>query len=134
MWERVHNSSVMKNDESRNWGNKKTKHTKFSKKQTFLTRMCAYQVKKCSFFGKFDGLCFLFTSVLNSSFCLITSQKMKFSIKDFFSKCDEIRSFLQIWLNLLKKSLMENFIFCEVYYRRISFLIQDHCLDFVMFT
>ena len=39
---------------------------------------------------------------------------MKFSIEDFFSKCDRIRSFLQIWSYLLKKSLMENFIFCEV--------------------
>ena len=37
---------------------------------------------------------------------------MKFSGKDFFSKCDQIRSFLQIWSHLLKKSLMENFIFC----------------------
>ena len=39
---------------------------------------------------------------------------MKLSIKDFFSKCDQIRSFLQIWSHLLKKSLMENFIFCVV--------------------
>ena len=39
---------------------------------------------------------------------------MKFSIKDFLSKCDQIRSFLQIWSLLLKKSLMENFIFCAV--------------------
>ena len=39
---------------------------------------------------------------------------MKFSIKDFFSKCDQIGSFLRIWSDLLKKSLMENFIFCEV--------------------
>ena len=29
----------------------------------------------------------------------------KFSIKDFFSKCEQIRSFLQIWSNLLKKSV-----------------------------
>ena len=36
---------------------------------------------------------------------------MKFSIKDFASKCDQIRSFLWIWSHLLKKSLMENFIF-----------------------
>ena len=40
-----------------------------------------------------------------------TAQKMKFLIKDFFSKCDHIRSFLRIWSYLLKKSLMENFIF-----------------------
>ena len=37
-----------------------------------------------------------------------TVQKMKFSIKDFFSKCDQIRSFLRIWSHLLNKSLMEN--------------------------
>ena len=35
---------------------------------------------------------------------------MKFSIKDFFSKCDQIRRFLQICSHLLKKSLMENLI------------------------
>ena len=35
--------------------------------------------------------------------------KMKFSIKVFFSKCDQIRSFLQILSHLLKKSLMESF-------------------------
>ena len=40
--------------------------------------------------------------------------KMKFSIKDFFSKCDQIRSYLWIWAHLLKKSLMKNFIFCVV--------------------
>ena len=39
---------------------------------------------------------------------------MEFSIKDFFSKCDQIRSFLRIWSHLLKKYLMENFIFCAV--------------------
>ena len=44
----------------------------------------------------------------------ITAQKMKFSIKDFFSKCEQIRRKLQIWSHLLKKSLMENFIFCTV--------------------
>ena len=43
-----------------------------------------------------------------------TAQKMKSSIKDFFSKCDQIRSFLRIWSHLLKESLMENFIFCAV--------------------
>ena len=32
-----------------------------------------------------------------------TAQKMKFSIQDFFSKCDQIRSFLRIWSHLLKK-------------------------------
>ena len=40
-----------------------------------------------------------------------TAQKMKFSVKNFFSKCDHVRSLLWIWLHLLKKSLTENFIF-----------------------
>ena len=43
-----------------------------------------------------------------------TAQKIKFSIKNFFSKCDQIRRKLRIWSHLLKKSLMENFIFCAV--------------------
>ena len=38
---------------------------------------------------------------------------MKSSIKDFLSKCDQIRSFLRIWSHLLKKALMENFIFAQ---------------------
>ena len=39
---------------------------------------------------------------------------MKFSTKDFFSKCDQIRRKLRIWSNLLKKSLIENLFFCAV--------------------
>ena len=34
-----------------------------------------------------------------------TAQKIKFSIKDFFSKCTQIGSFLRIRSHLLKKSL-----------------------------
>ena len=44
----------------------------------------------------------------------ITAQKMKFAITDFFSKCDQIRSFLRIWSHLLRKIVMKNFIFCAV--------------------
>ena len=41
---------------------------------------------------------------------------MKFSIKDFLSKCDQVRRKLAIWSHLLKKSLMENFHFlCSEY-------------------
>ena len=39
---------------------------------------------------------------------------MKFSIKDLFSKCDQIRRKLRIWSHLMKKSLMENLILCAV--------------------
>ena len=37
----------------------------------------------------------------------LTVQKMNFSIKDFFSKYDQTA--------VMKKSLMENIIFCEVH-------------------
>ena len=43
------------------------------------------------------------------------TRKTKFSIKVFFIKCDQIRIFLWIWSHLLKKFLMENFIFCAVH-------------------
>ena len=56
-------------------------------------------------------------------YCLgvaFTAQKMKFSIKDFFSKYDQIRKKLRIWSHLLKKCLMENLIFCAVSYKCIG--------------
>ena len=39
---------------------------------------------------------------------------MKFSIKDLYSQCVQISSFLRIGPHLLKKFLMENFIFSAV--------------------
>ena len=45
---------------------------------------------------------------------------MKFSIKDFFSKCDQN----VIWSHLMKKSLMENFIFCAVICRTPFIIIK----------
>ena len=64
--------------------------------------------------GRVKNKC-LISALLNSLHAPRTAQKMTFSIKDFFSKCDQVRSFLQIWSYLLKKSLMENFIFlCTV--------------------
>ena len=48
---------------------------------------------------------FVLERMQNSWTC--TAQKIKFSIKDFFRK-------LRIWSHLLKKSLMENFLFCAV--------------------
>ena len=41
-------------------------------------------------------------------------QKMKFSIWNVFSKCDQIRRKPQIWSHLLKKSLLENLFFWAV--------------------
>ena len=47
--------------------------------------------------------------------CMGLALHKKWSINDFFSKCDQIRSFLRIWWHLLKKSLMENFVFCSLW-------------------
>ena len=48
-----------------------------------------------------------YIEVTSCSYIVNTAQKMKFPINDFFS-------FMRIWSHLLKKSLMENFIFCAV--------------------
>ena len=50
----------------------------------------------------------------SSNYTKHTAQKLKFPIKDFSSKNDQIRSFLQIWSHLLEESLMKNLIFCQV--------------------
>ena len=53
-----------------------------------------------------------------------TAQKTKLFIKDFFSKCDQIGSFLRIWSHLLKKSLMETSFLCSVINVMIYIIIQ----------
>ena len=45
-----------------------------------------------------------------------THKKMMFSIKDFFSECDQVRRKLRIWSHLLKKFLMENFFFSALFH------------------
>ena len=45
-----------------------------------------------------------------------TAQKLNFAITDFFSKCDQICSFLRIWSHLLKKSVKENSFFEQAWY------------------
>ena len=59
-------------------------------------------------------------------------------MKDFFSKCDQIRGEQRIWSHVLKKSFMENFIFCSVYtlLKKQNFCIEPvvslfmHCDNF----
>ena len=52
-----------------------------------------------------------------------TEQKIDFSNKDFFSKCNQILSFLQIWSHLLKKFLMEVsvFVLCKFLSKACTF-------------
>ena len=48
-------------------------------------------------------------------------QKIKFSFKDIFRKCNQIRRKMRTWSDLLKKSLLENFIFCAVEILELEF-------------
>ena len=43
-----------------------------------------------------------------------TAQKMKISITDFCSKCDQVCRKLWICSHLMKKSVIENCIFCAI--------------------
>ena len=73
-------------------------------------------------------------------FCYtFTAQKIKFIITDFFGKCDQIRRKLLIWSYWLKKSVMENLIFCAVLHcnfiavtaQKIKFSIKDFHKNFL---
>ena len=62
----------------------------------------------------FANLVKIFGAVFSRSYAddvFSLNKKMRFSIKDFFGKYDQIRRKLRIWSLLLKKLLMENFIF-----------------------
>ena len=58
------------------------------------------------------------------------AQKIKFSIKSFFSKCDQIHSFLRIWSHSLTKSWMENFIFVQWTWSLESVNLPKYEIDF----
>ena len=49
-------------------------------------------------------------------------KKIEFSVKDLFCKCDHVRVKLPILSYLLKKSLMENFMFLALSCLRIFIL------------
>ena len=82
----------------------------FVKTRVHYIRMCILQIRQVSITNWVSSV--LIQIVPND---VTTTQKMKFSIKDFFSTCDQSCSFLLIWSHLLKKSLMGSFIFCAMY-------------------
>ena len=63
--------------------------------------------------------CIYFSSQ-HLGFSLFTAQNMKFSVKDTFSKCEQIRSFLLICSHLLEKFITGNFNFCAVIFHDID--------------
>ena len=61
-----------------------------------------------------------------------TVQKMKFSVKDFSSKCDQSHRKLRNRSHLLKKSLLGNLIFLELKEKGI-FPLSNNYLDDVFY-
>ena len=70
-------------------------------KEKKCKKICILQSRK-----KFFCVCTEYAAVQIR--CLVTgintAHKMKFSIMDVFSKCDQIRGNLRIWSHLLKKT------------------------------
>ena len=85
-----------------------------------LNALCAVEIIFYLFF-LFDLLSESNLGAYFNNSTTLTAQNMKFSSKDFWSKCDQIRSFLRIWSHLLQKSLMENFIFYAVSLKSVIF-------------
>ena len=62
---------------------------------------------------------------------MITAQKMKLSINEAFpfNEAFHFRRKLQIWSHLLKKYLMENFIFCSQMCNSARSKLLERCLQ-----
>ena len=80
--------------------------------------------------GYFAKSYLLKSLVLKKTLAWYTAQKMKLSIKDFFSKYEDS--------HLLKKSLMKNFIFVQWYDKQSSikntFLVKGDKMPFFSFN
>ena len=75
--------------------------------------------------GYFRGVFVKSLKGIQSKWCITIAEKIKFSIKDF-------SSFLRTWSQLLKKSLMANFIFCarRVLFERSEALLRFHTSNY----
>ena len=113
-------SKCGKNTESENPNIVKTKNGRI-----MLLTKCALCNSKKSKFIKEQETRGLFRNLMGIKIPILsdTAKKMEFSIKDFFSKCDQICRKLRTWSHFLKKSLMENFIFCEVWFTHNKYFI-----------
>ena len=100
-------------------GNKQKNKKKKQKTKTVKTAK-----NSTSYFYIIEKQTFIIQYMLES---YSAAQKMRFSIKGFSSKYDQIPSFLWMRSHLLKKSLMQDFSFCPVFAHRVySIQIQVH--------
>ena len=89
--------------------------------QTLYKNLAVDDGRTLSVLGYFEILCIKWLIAVNV-FIYRCTQKKKSPIKDFFSKCDQIRSFLLIWSHWLRKSLMKNiYFFCNLFCVRHRF-------------
>ena len=98
-------------------------------------RKCITTMRYWSFHGNLSNFSerLWFTSFLNP-WLLITAQKMNFSTKDFFSKCDQIRSKLWNWSNLLNNALVENFILVQWINADSEIKEASHCKSLLLIS
>ena len=89
-----------------------TKH--MCRKKCSLDKIINPSTICCNFMRTYAATVFCNKGFVLKPGMILSAQKMKFSITNFFSKCNQIQRKLQIWSHLFKKSLMENFIFCVV--------------------
>ena len=89
-------------------------HLTLKSASTFQKATKTFKMKRLS---QNHAFLFLFPPNLTVSTVIDTVQNMKSSITDFFSKCDYIHRKQRIWSHLLKKSIMENFIFWAVWWQ-----------------
>ena len=80
------------------------------KKET-PTQVCSCKSFRTPFLRDFSGRLLL---IIHDKFGY-TTQKLKSSAKDLFSKCDQISSFLRICSHLLKRFFIENFFRAVLY-------------------
>ena len=59
----------------------------------------------------------------------LTAQKMKFSIMNFFSKCDQIRSFTADFITVTEEILGKLNFLCSVYCRQVLWQVDIICIQ-----
>ena len=85
----------------------KLKRTTNISKMSFSANLYMLKVNN----GNIRTMCEIYSKlIIKTPERLFTAQKITFSIKFLFSKCDQIRRFLRIWSHLLKRSPKINFI------------------------
>ena len=77
---------------------------------------------------------FLFWFVqVNRQKATVLHKKIKFSIKDFFGKCDQICRKQWIWSHLLKKSLMETSFIVQCVKKNTAYFLKNYVASLFTF-